>query len=60
MSVVDAGVATVFVCFAEDPSAFQRTHPELFTPLLEAWEQIGYVDRACHLVGWYLRHLGDM
>ena len=42
MSVIDAGVATIFVVFAEDPGAFRQSHPELHDQLVSAWERIGY------------------
>eukprot|EP00624_Nannochloropsis_granulata_P000092 evm.model.NODE_10285_length_5569_cov_33.898186.1 len=42
MSVLDAGVATVFVVFAEDPEAFAQSHPALYGELVQAWEKIGY------------------
>ncbi|KAF0686140.1 Aste57867_22105 [Aphanomyces stellatus] len=37
LSIVDSAVATVFVCFAEDPSAFARSHPELHNTMVDAW-----------------------
>ncbi|KAF0686137.1 Aste57867_22102 [Aphanomyces stellatus] len=37
LSVIDSAVATVFVCFAEDPAAFAQTHPELYTNMVAAW-----------------------
>lgn len=42
MSVIDAGVATIYVLFAEDAEAFMRTNPALFTDLSNAWAAIGY------------------
>jgi len=36
MSVVDSGVATIFVCFAMDKFALQRNSPELFQKFSEA------------------------
>jgi len=42
MSVLDAGVATVFVVFAEDPEAFARSHPALHGELVQAWATMGY------------------
>lgn len=38
-SVVGAGVNTVIVCFAEDPAAFERNHPELSGQMRAAWVQ---------------------
>jgi len=37
VSVVDSGVATTFVCFAEAPGVFESTHPVLFNDLASAW-----------------------
>lgn len=42
MSVIDAGVATVYVLISEDPEAFMRTNPALFVELNNAWAAIGY------------------
>jgi hypothetical protein len=42
MSVIDAGVATVYVLISEDPDAFMRTNPTLFVELQNAWAAIGY------------------
>lgn len=42
MSVIDAGVAAIYVLNAEDPEAFMRTHPPLFVELNNAWHAIGY------------------
>jgi len=36
-SVVDSAVATIFVCFAEDPAAFHQSNPELFELMNSAW-----------------------
>jgi len=48
MGLVDSAVATVFVCFAQDPKAFQRTHPELYEELVGSWAEMhGPVMRAC-------------
>jgi len=51
--VVDSGVKTIFVAFAEQPDGLRNHHPELFRKLLEAWaafypEELaasGYADR---------------
>lgn len=40
LSVVDSAVATIFVCFAEDPAAFQRSHPDLYQPLVTEWHNL--------------------
>lgn len=40
LSVVDSSVATIFVCFAEDPSAFAQSHPELYQPLVTEWHNL--------------------
>lgn len=37
MQVIDSGVATIFVCFAEDKSALQRSKPELYQALMETY-----------------------
>lgn len=37
LAVIDSSVATIFVCFAEDPISFQRTHPDLYVPLVKGW-----------------------
>jgi len=37
VSVLDAGVLTVVVCFAEDPFAGLASHPEEFGRLMETW-----------------------
>lgn len=46
MSVVGSGVNTVIVCYAEDPAAFQRNHPQLSAEMRAAWVQAwpGLVD----------------
>ncbi len=49
MSVIDAGVASIYVLNAEDPEAFMRSHPALFTELNNAWAQIGYNYQSKHL-----------
>lgn len=46
MSVIDAGVAAIYVLNAEDPEALMRTHPPLFVELNNAWAAIGYNYRA--------------
>ena len=38
--VITSGVATVFVCLAEDPYALQRTQPELFQKIAEVYPQV--------------------
>merc|ERR1711871_1568656 len=35
--VVESAVATLFVCYAEDPEAMQRSHPEEFQMLSAAF-----------------------
>lgn len=37
LSVIDSSVATVFVCYAEDPAIFAQNRPELYQPLTQAW-----------------------
>jgi hypothetical protein len=38
--VINSGVATTFVCLAEDPAALQRTKPELFEKIRQTYPQI--------------------
>ncbi|CAH0513972.1 unnamed protein product [Peronospora belbahrii] len=40
LAVIDSSVATIFVCFAEDPAAFQYSHPELYAPLVQEWHNL--------------------
>lgn len=40
LSVIDSSVATIFVCFAEDPAAFQQSHPDLYQPLVAEWHAL--------------------
>jgi hypothetical protein len=40
LAVIDSSVATIFVCFAEDPASFQRSHPELYAPLVQEWHNL--------------------
>ena len=37
MVVVRSGVATIFVCFAEDPSILSETKPEYYDKIATAW-----------------------
>jgi len=39
MTTVSSAVATVFVCFAEDPAPFAQYHPDLHTQLVTTWQQ---------------------
>ncbi|KAI8605471.1 plasma-membrane choline transporter-domain-containing protein [Dissophora ornata] len=39
-SVIDSGVATTFVCLAEDPAALARTKPELFERIRVTWPAV--------------------
>ena len=39
MQTVDSCVATLFVCFVEDPAALSVTAPEAYTVLSTAWAQ---------------------
>uniref|UniRef100_A0AAV1V1G8 Choline transporter-like protein n=1 Tax=Peronospora matthiolae TaxID=2874970 RepID=A0AAV1V1G8_9STRA len=39
-SVLDSIVATIFVCFAEDPAALRCSHPEEHARLVEAWGRL--------------------
>lgn len=38
--VIDSSFTTIFVCFAEDPAAFQQSHPELYAPLVQEWHNL--------------------
>ncbi|OZJ02166.1 hypothetical protein BZG36_05241 [Bifiguratus adelaidae] len=39
-TVIQSGVATTFVCLAEDPTALQRTKPELFERIRQTWPRV--------------------
>ncbi|KAG3014723.1 hypothetical protein PC128_g3028 [Phytophthora cactorum] len=39
-SILDSIVATIFVCFAEDPAALQRSHPDEHSRLVETWGRL--------------------
>ncbi|KAI8076284.1 plasma-membrane choline transporter-domain-containing protein [Thamnidium elegans] len=39
-TVISSGVATTFVCLAEDPEALRRSKPELFEKIRETWPRI--------------------
>ncbi|KAG0174821.1 putative choline transporter, neither null mutation nor overexpression affects choline transport [Apophysomyces sp. BC1034] len=39
-TVISSGVATTFVCLAEDPDALRRTQPMLFEKIRETWPQV--------------------
>ena len=39
MSVIEAAVCTVFVCFAEDPEALRRSRPDHHQRLVATWNQ---------------------
>ncbi|KAJ3082884.1 putative choline transporter, neither null mutation nor overexpression affects choline transport [Quaeritorhiza haematococci] len=43
-AVIESGVATTFVCLAEDPEALRRTKPQLFEKILQVYPevQLGY------------------
>lgn len=38
--VINSGVATTFVCIAEDPAAMQRTKPELYQKIREVYPMV--------------------
>ncbi|KAF4041230.1 Calponin homology domain-containing proteinoline transpo [Phytophthora infestans] len=40
LAAVSSSVATIFVCFAEDPAPFQRSHPELYAVLAQGWHSL--------------------
>lgn len=44
-NVVTTALHTIFVCFAEDPVAFGRAHPDHYADLVAAWKQ-------CHPDVW--------
>ncbi|DBA00301.1 TPA: hypothetical protein N0F65_001496 [Lagenidium giganteum] len=39
-SILDSNVATIFVCFAEDPAALARSNPQEHTRLVDAWSRL--------------------
>ncbi|KAI7900418.1 plasma-membrane choline transporter-domain-containing protein [Cokeromyces recurvatus] len=39
-TVISSGVATTFVCLAEDPEALRRTKPELYEKIRQTWPRI--------------------
>ncbi|KAI8997374.1 plasma-membrane choline transporter-domain-containing protein [Pilobolus umbonatus] len=39
-TVISSGVATTYVCLAEDPDALRRTKPELYERVRETWPRI--------------------
>ncbi|GLE04996.1 hypothetical protein PINS_up013980 [Pythium insidiosum] len=39
-SVLESIVATIYVCFAEDPAALQQTHPEEHARLVDSWRRL--------------------
>ncbi|KAI1297784.1 putative choline transporter, neither null mutation nor overexpression affects choline transport [Mortierella claussenii] len=39
-TVIDSGVATTFVCLAEDPAALARTNPTLFEQIRLTWPEV--------------------
>ncbi|CAH0517555.1 unnamed protein product [Peronospora belbahrii] len=39
-SILDSVVTTIFVCFAEDPAALYRNHPDEHARLVEAWSRL--------------------
>lgn len=52
LAVIDSSVATIFVCFAEDPAAFQRSHPNLYAPLVQEWHNL-YPEIMVQAGYWY-------
>lgn len=40
LSLIQSAVTTVYVSFAKDPSAFEKSHPLLYVPLANAWCKI--------------------
>ncbi|CAI5736985.1 unnamed protein product [Peronospora destructor] len=51
-AILDSVVATIFVCFAEDPAALQRSHPDEHARLVEAWSRLqpGLLSFPTHMV----------
>jgi hypothetical protein len=43
-SVVDSGVATTFVCLAEDPAALKATKPELWEKIRQTYPQAAFIN----------------
>ncbi|KAI8821083.1 plasma-membrane choline transporter-domain-containing protein [Fimicolochytrium jonesii] len=41
-NVIDSGNVTTFVCLAEDPAALQRTKPELYESIRQAYPQVQF------------------
>ncbi|KAI9164389.1 pH nine-sensitive protein 1 [Blastocladiella emersonii ATCC 22665] len=41
--VIDSGVASTFVCLAEDPAALQQTKPELWDKIRETYPQAAFL-----------------
>ena len=39
-TVISSGVATTFVCLAEDPEALRRSKPDLYEKIRETWPSI--------------------
>ncbi|EIE87019.1 hypothetical protein RO3G_11730 [Rhizopus delemar RA 99-880] len=39
-TVISSGVATTFVCLAEDPDALRRTKPELYERVRQTWPRV--------------------
>ena len=40
--VVSSGVATIFVCLAQDPVALQRSKPELYEKFRQTYPQVNW------------------
>ncbi|KAG1691377.1 hypothetical protein DVH05_027039 [Phytophthora capsici] len=40
LAIISSSVATIFVCFVEDPVPFQRSHPELYATLAQGWHSL--------------------
>jgi hypothetical protein len=40
--VITSGVATTFVCLAEDPATLQRQQPELYAKVLDTWPDVQF------------------
>ena len=48
--VINSGVATTFVCMAEDPSALQRTKPQLYQLVRSTYPAIAFWKHCFYLI----------
>jgi hypothetical protein len=40
--IIESGVATTFVCLAEDPNALRRTKPDLYEKIRQTYPEITF------------------